>query len=109
MQVDLSRTGTVALADLLELPATRPADDPTGAEDILNTTAKHLAVAAEAQPVQAVLGHRRAHLGQVHHLPATPGSAWRPSPAMPSSTGRSVGGAHSIQLSPALPDDRDLS
>ncbi|WP_410570483.1 hypothetical protein [Amycolatopsis sp. cmx-4-61] len=42
MQVELSRTETVALANLLELLAARPADDPTGAEGILNDTAKRL-------------------------------------------------------------------
>lgn len=42
MPVDLGRTATVALADLLELLAARPAEDPTGAEGILNTTAERL-------------------------------------------------------------------
>jgi hypothetical protein len=43
VQVELGRTATVALADLLELLAARPADDPTGAEGVLNTTAQRLA------------------------------------------------------------------
>jgi hypothetical protein len=49
MQVELGRTATVALADLLELLAARPANDPTGAEDALNTTAQRLAAQLREQ------------------------------------------------------------
>ncbi|WP_370973675.1 hypothetical protein [Amycolatopsis sp. cg9] len=53
-QVELGRTATVALADLLELLAARPADDPTGAEGILNTTAQRMAAQLREQAAPQV-------------------------------------------------------
>lgn len=54
MQVELGRTATVALADLLELLAARPAADPTGAEGILNTTAQRMAARLREQATSQV-------------------------------------------------------